>query len=355
MSFLWEKLLRPAAFAFEAEHAHDLGIRALKHGLARPFYVADPAFGLDPFELFGLRFANPLGIAAGFDKNGIVTDQLARLGFGFIEAGTVTLHPQPGNPKPRMFRLPGDRALINRLGFNNLGAAALVANVRENQRRCVIGINIGKNKNVPNEEAVEAFAKTFEIVHPVADYIAINVSSPNTPGLRDLQRSDAFEPLVAELQLRNRELGRKPLLVKIAPDLDDAGIKEITDICIDAGIDGMIATNTTIARGSLRTPNVEHIGDGGLSGAPLFDRSNDVIRTVFRHSGGRMPIIGVGGVFTANDAFAKISAGASLIQAYTGFVYGGPTFAKEIVTGLGKILRDRGFADVESAVGCGAL
>ncbi|MBX3298385.1 MAG: quinone-dependent dihydroorotate dehydrogenase [Acidobacteria bacterium] len=355
MSFLWEKLLRPAAFAFEAEHAHDLGIRALKHGLARAFYVEDPAFGLNPFELFGLRFANPLGIAAGFDKNGMVLEPLARLGFGFIEAGTVTLRPQPGNPKPRMFRLPEDRALINRLGFNNLGAAALVANIRENQRRCVIGINIGKNKDVPNEEAVEAFAKTFEVVHPVADYIAINVSSPNTPGLRDLQRSDAFEPLVAELQARNRELGRKPLLVKIAPDLDDAGIKEITDICIDAGIDGMIATNTTVARRALRTPDVEQIGDGGLSGAPLFDRSNDVIRTVFRHSGGRMPIIGVGGVFTANDAFAKISAGASLIQAYTGFVYGGPAFAKEIVTGLGKILRERGFADVRSAVGCEAL
>lgn len=344
--------MRRAAFAFDAEKAHELGMSALKNGLASPFYVADSSFGMEPIELFGLRFANPLGIAAGFDKNGIVVDQLASLGFGFVEVGTVTLKSQPGNPKPRMFRLSENKALINRLGFNNAGAVAVVENLKKIKRNCVVGVNIGKNKDVPNEEAVENYLATFELVYSVADYITVNVSSPNTPGLRDLQNTKSLDDLVAAIQAKNRELGEKPLLVKIAPDLADEDVDEITDVCIANNCAGIIATNTTISRTGIASLVANEAG--GLSGKPLQKRSNEIISRIFRRANGKPAVVGVGGIFDANDAFEKIAAGASLVQAYTGFVYGGPTFAADVNQGLVRILNARGFSGVADAVGIDA-
>lgn len=340
-------------FRLDAERAHEIGIKALKSGLAAPFYCNND-FGFGEIERFGLKFANPLGVAAGFDKNGVAVNQLASLGFGFVEVGTVTLQPQKGNPKPRIFRLPDDNALINRLGFNNDGAELIAARLSKLDRRGLVGVNIGKNKDVPNEEAVENYLACFEIVHPVADYVAINISSPNTPNLRDLQQTESLGALLSALQLRNSQLGRKPLLVKIAPDLTDAEIESAIDVCLSRRVDGVIATNTTTAREGLKAHDVEQLGDGGLSGEPLANRSNEVISTIYRYSKEKLPIIGVGGIFTAEDAFAKIAAGASLVQAYTGFVYGGPTFAREINSGLAGILKERGFKSIDEAVGSGA-
>jgi dihydroorotate dehydrogenase len=364
MGLVWEKIVRPVMFGLDAEHAHELGMKALTLGLARPFSTSEvslPEFG--NIERLGLTFKNPVGIAAGFDKNALAVNELASLGFGFVEVGTVTLRPQKGNEKPRLFRLPEDKALINRLGFNNDGAEAVAERLKRLNRKCVVGVNIGKNKDVPNEEAVENYLACFDIVHPFADYIAVNVSSPNTPNLRELQRTESLDALLAALQSRNRELndsGRNatveervqtPLLVKIAPDLSKQDIEEIVDICRSHSISGIIATNTTISREGLKTSETEKFGEGGLSGKPLARRANDVISTIFRHSKGKLPIIGVGGIFTAEDAFDKIAAGASLLQAYTGFVYGGPRFANEINTDLAAILTSRGFSRIDDAIG----
>lgn len=339
-------------FGLDAERAHELGIEALRLGLAAPFGGVERAeYG--SIERFGLKFANPLGLAAGFDKNGVVVNQLASLGFGFVEVGTVTFESQPGNPKPRMFRLPEDKALINRLGFNNDGAVVVAQRLKKLERKCIVGVNIGKNKNVPNEDATENYLKSFNLVHPVADYVAVNISSPNTPNLRELQRSERLEELVVALVSRNIELGRKPLLVKIAPDLSDAEIEAIVDICLRYEIDGVIATNTTISRNGLKT-DTEKIGDGGLSGKPLKQRSSEVISSIYKYSKGRLRIMGVGGIFTAEDAFAKIAAGASLIQVYTGFVYGGPSLAVDITTGLAGILKKHGFETLDQAIGTAA-
>ncbi len=349
MGALWQKLIRPVIFGLDAERAHELGIEALRLGLAAPFAHSDASkFG--KIERFGLKFANPLGIAAGFDKNGVVVNQLASLGFGFVEVGTVTLDPQPGNPKPRMFRLPEDKALINRLGFNNDGALTVAERLKKLDRKCIVGVNIGKNKNIPNTEATENYLKSFDLVHPVADYVALNISSPNTPNLRELQKSENLEELVGTLVSRNIELGPKPLLVKIAPDLSEAEIEAIVDICLRFEINGLIATNTTISRDGLKT-DTGTIGDGGLSGIPLQQRSNEVISSIYKYSKGKLPIIGGGGIFTATDAFAKIAAGASLIQSYTGFIYGGPTFARDVVNGLDAILKKRGFENLDQATG----
>jgi dihydroorotate dehydrogenase len=357
MASLYEKLLRPIAFSLDAERAHELGIEALRLGLAsdaaqraamKRYAFESPA----EVERFGLRFKNPLGVAAGFDKNGIVVNQLAALGFGFVEVGTVTLRPQKGNEKPRVFRLPEDKALINRLGFNNQGAKVVAERLRKLRvRKCVVGVNIGKNKDVPNEEAVGNYLATFDLVHPIADYIAVNISSPNTPNLRELQKGESLEELVRALTERNHSLGIKPLLVKIAPDLNEAEIEAIVDVCLRFGVTGIIATNTTISRDNLRTKNVGTFGSGGLSGRPVAARSNEVIRSIYKVSNGTLPIVGVGGIFTAEDAFEKIAAGASLVQAYTGFVYGGPSFARDINKGLTRILKERGFASLDEAVG----
>lgn len=344
----YDSLIRPLLFKLPPELAHEIGIGALRFGLGSKKaqdISADEQFG--DIERFGLGFKNPLGMAAGFDKNGMVVDQLAALGFGFVEVGTVTLVPQPGNEKPRLFRLPDDKALINRLGFNNQGATRISARLGKIERSCIIGVNIGKNKNVPNEEAVENYLKCFELIHGVADYVAINISSPNTPNLRELQRAENLEELLTALQERNV----KPLLVKIAPDLSDAEIEAIVDICTRLEVSGIIATNTTVSREGLKTVDPERFGSGGLSGKPLAERSNKVISTIHRYSKGKMPVIGVGGIFTAEDAFEKIAAGACLVQAYTGFIYRGPSFAYEINGGLARILKEKGFANIDEAVG----
>ena len=329
-------------------------------------------YGFGKIERFGLKFSNPLGIAAGFDKNGVVVNQLAALGFGFVEAGTVTYEPQPGNTKPRLFRLPKDQALINRLGFNNDGAAVVAERLSKLKRECIVGVNIGRNKDVSNDHAIDNYLKCFDLVYPVADYIAVNVSSPNTPGLRDLQQADSLNDLLKELGKRSAVLSTrfsgqeptevgtqnsgsqnslKPLLVKISPDLTDGEIEAVADVAIKNGIAGIIATNTTISRENLVTPDVAAMGVGGLSGRPLTKRANEVVGSLYRYSKGRITIVGVGGIFTAEDAFERIAAGASLIQAYTGFVYGGPDFPAKILGGLSKILKERGFKTLDEAVG----
>lgn len=336
-------------FRLDAESAHDAGMKALRTGLAAPFYGKHESERCRT-SLFGLNFDNPLGLAAGFDKNALATGPLASLGFGFVEVGTVTYEPQSGNPKPRMFRLPEDKAVINRLGFNNQGAKAIAERLRTIDRKCVIGVNIGKNKDVPNEEAVENYLATFDLVHEYADYLVINISSPNTPNLRELQRSDNLDELLGSLQVRNRELGSKPLLVKIAPDLSQPEIEAAVDITLKHELSGIIATNTTISREGLRTATAD-LGAGGLSGTPLRERSTEVISTIYRYSQGKLPIIGVGGLMNAHDAFDKIAAGASLVQAYTGFIYGGPRFPQDVVRGLDRILKEKGIASLADAVG----
>ncbi len=360
---IYNRLIRPILFRIQPEKAHEFGVNSLKIGLgSKPLQnFARKKFSCNSFgklERFGLKFANPLGIAAGFDKNAVVVNQLAAVGFGFIEVGTVTFEPQKGNPKPRMFRLPEDSALINRLGFNNQGTKKVVERLKTSRPDCVLGVNIGKNKNVPNEEAIENYLASFDLAHEVADYIAVNVSSPNTPNLRELQKSDNLEELLGALQNRNSELNEKhqrktPLLVKIAPDLSDFEIEAIAHICLKLNISGVVATNTTISRLSLLTGEneIKQIGNGGLSGKPIAKRSNEVIEKIYKYSNGKLPIIGVGGIFTAEDAFQKIASGASLLQAYTGFVYGGITFARDVNFGLVKILEEKGFKSLDEAIG----
>jgi dihydroorotate dehydrogenase len=354
MSLLWEKLIRPVLFRLDAERAHKLGMAALRAGLADKL-----GFGIDaaavprylgPIRRFGLKFNNPIGLAAGFDKNALAVERLAKLGFGFVEVGTVTYRPQEGNPKPRLFRLPEQQALINRLGFNNDGAEVIAERLsRLDRGSCVVGVNIGRNKDVGNDDAVENYLSTFDLVSPYADYIAINVSSPNTPGLRDLQQAENLETLLRAIQSRN--VRERPILVKIAPDLSDGGIEEVADLCLRLEISGIIATNTTTSRTNIREELARRIGSGGLSGRPLERRSTEVVSTIYRHTKGKLPIIGVGGIFDADDAFRKIAAGASLIQIYTGFVYGGPGFVRSLAEDLSKALKEREFASLDQAIG----
>jgi dihydroorotate dehydrogenase len=328
--------------------------------------IASRRFRREPFgklQRFGLEFSNPVGLAAGFDKNGTAAQALAALGFGSIEVGSVTSEPQPGNPRPRLFRLPRDRALINRAGFNNCGAAQLAEHIRRRRPECVLGVNIGKSRRVRIEDAISDYLKSFEAVYDVADYIAINVSSPNTPNLRELQRPELLIELLKSLQQRNDELAlsgsylqQKPLLLKIAPDLSESEIESLVDVATSLKIAGLIATNTTISREGLQTSTaeVEAFGQGGLSGAPLQNRSNEVIALIYRLTSGKLPIVGVGGVFTAEDGWEKLCAGASLIQLYTGFIYEGPGVARQINEGLAEILKREGFRTLDEAVGCRA-
>ena len=310
---------------------------------------------------FGLEFANPIGLAAGFDKNGRVADALSALGFGFVEVGTVTNEPQSGNEKPRLFRLPADHGLINRLGFNNCGARQLADNLCQHRPGCVLGVNIGKSRRVAIENAVPDYLAAFETVYDVADYIAVNVSSPNTPNLRELQRQDLLAELLAALQQKNDKLAQaqsrvaKPLLVKIAPDLSESELESIIDVVTRTRVAGIIATNTTTGRSGLQTPpaQLRDYGEGGLSGAPLRNSSNQVVSFIYRATKGRLPIVGVGGVFTAADAWEKICAGASLIQLYTGFIYEGPGIVRKINEDLPEILQREGFNSIDDAIGCG--
>jgi dihydroorotate dehydrogenase len=359
---VYRSLVRPILFRLPPETAHELALHSLpliKSFIGRPFESA-----MLNTDLFNLWFRNPVGLAAGFDKNGVALEPLAALGFGFIEAGTVTFHPQPGNPKPRMFRLAQDQALINRAGFNNAGAAAFVRRVEGHRPNdCVLGISIGKSKITPLEEATEDYLASFDLVYKLADYIAINVSSPNTPQLRELQQSEQLTSLLVALQTRNRELQKQygrvqpvPLLVKISPDLQRGELETIVDVIQRLQIDGIIATNTTTTRDNLRTDKttVDAFGAGGLSGKPLTTRATQMIADLYQLTHGRIPLIGVGGIFSAQDAWEKICAGASLVQLYTGFIYKGPRIVRQINEELVDILRREGFANIEAAIGSGA-
>jgi dihydroorotate dehydrogenase len=365
---LYRSIVRPILFCLPAESAHELAMSSLSIALRSDFVrrSVESKLWSAPFgELrrFGLSFSNPVGLAAGFDKEGTAAQALAALGFGFIEVGTVTRKPQPGNPRPRIFRLPEDQALVNRAGFNNCGAAKLAENIAQRRPANVLGVNIGKSRDVPIEEAIPDYLASFAAVYPVADFIAVNVSSPNTPNLRELQRADLLDELLKVLQRRNRELATqlslpnaRPLLVKIAPDLTEGEIESIVDVAMRNTIDGLIATNTTVSRNGLRSAKakVESCGEGGLSGAPLRKPSNEVIAQLYRLTSGQLPIIGVGGVFTAEDAWEKICAGAGLIELYTGFIYEGPTVAKRINEGLAEILKREAFRSLDEAIGSSA-
>jgi dihydroorotate dehydrogenase len=284
-------------------------------------------------EVFGLRFRNPVGLAAGFDKDAKLIDELDGLGFGFIEIGTLTPRPQAGNPKPRLFRLPKDRALINRMGFNNEGVLAAVDRLKKRNTSIIVGGNIGKNKDTPNEKALDDYAYCFQALYNYVDYFVVNVSSPNTPGLRELQEKEPLQKLLAYVKgLSLSQPKPKPILLKIAPDLNDSQLLDIVSILQLTKIDGVIATNTTISRDGLLTDSVEveTIGNGGLSGKPLSSRSTEVIQFLRKNLGAGFPIIGVGGIMSTQDAIDKLKAGADLIQIYTGFIYEGPGFAKAI-------------------------
>ncbi len=297
-----------------------------------------------PVEVFGLRFPNPIGLAAGFDKNAVAVPALAALGFGFVEVGTVTRLAQPGNPRPRLFRLPGDAALINRMGFNNQGANAVAARLaRERRANVPLGISLGKSKATLLEEAEADYIASLDALYPYGDYFAVNVSSPNTPGLRELQERDRLDALMKALLGRLRERAEeerrpapKPLLVKVAPDLDGAALDDVLGVCLARGASGLIAVNTTLSRDGLsaQTPSTLRDEPGGLSGRPLLARALAAVRRLAERSGGRLPLIGCGGVSTPDDACRMLDAGASLVQLYTGFIYEGPGLPRRLVRGL---------------------
>ena len=306
---------------------------------------------------FGHELPGPLGLAAGFDKDAKGTGPLLALGFGFVEIGTVTAEPQPGNPRPRLFRLPRDRALVNRMGFNNEGA---VAAARRLVRRGpgVVGANIGKTKRVADDAAIDDFTDSARRLAPLADYLVVNVSSPNTPGLRDLQAVDKLRPLLVAVRTacdQASPMRRIPLLVKIAPDLADADIDAVADLALELGLDGIIATNTTIARTGLATAEhtVAALGAGGLSGAPVKARALAVLRRLRARVGTRVTLVAVGGIETGDDAWERVLAGATLLQAYTGFVYGGPGWPRRVQRDLARRAREAGYDKVQDAVGAG--
>ncbi|WP_084350737.1 quinone-dependent dihydroorotate dehydrogenase [Millisia brevis] len=314
--------------------------------LARVLTVRDRSLRV---RAFGVDFPNPVGLAAGFDKNADGVDTWRALGFGFAEVGTVTADGQPGNPMPRLFRLPADRALINRMGFNNHGAGHAANNLRRRRGGIPIGINIGKTKVVPLEQASADYLSSTTLLSPLADFLVVNVSSPNTPGLRDLQAIESLRPLLTTV----REMSSAPVLVKIAPDLSDADVDAIADLAVELDLAGIVATNTTIGREGLRThrADVERIGAGGLSGPPVAARSVEVLRRLRARVGDRLVLISVGGIETPEQAWERITAGATLVQGYTGFIYGGPFWIRRINKGIAAKLKQGGFADLAAAVG----
>lgn len=338
ISAMYKSILRPILFKSDPEEIHHFtfsSVRRLfkvpgsKNIIKKLYQVNDTRLER---EVFGLKFKNPVGLAAGFDKDAKLYKELSHFGFGFIEIGTVTPKPQPGNPKKRLFRLKEDQAIINRMGFNNGGVAEAVVRLQKN-KNVLIGGNIGKNKVTPNDEAVNDYILCFNALFSVVDYFVVNVSSPNTPGLRELQDKEPLTKLLATLQdLNAQKEKRKPILLKIAPDLTEDQLLDIIDIVATTKIDGVIATNTTISREGLTSVNKEEIG--GLSGKPLTKRSTEVIRFLSERSDKAFPIIGVGGIHSAQDALEKIEAGASLVQLYTGFIYEGPQLIKDINTEL---------------------
>ncbi len=364
---LYRKILRPLLFTLPPETAHEMAVNMLSFALRTETirrlaaqHFARSTFG--ELRRFGLNFTNPVGLAAGFDKSGRIACELAALGFGFIEVGTVTHLPQPGNAQPRLFRLPADRALINRQGFNNEGAAALAERLGHGKPGCVLGINIGKSRIINIEDATPDYLASFKLVRTHADYVAINISSPNTPNLRELQRADRLSTLIEALQRANHEdsalkiRAPVPLLIKVSPDLSISDLEMIVDVAMRAKVSGIIATNTTTARTNLlATPaRIAACGEGGLSGAPLRARSTGFIATLRRLSRGSLEIVGVGGIFNADDAWEKICAGASLVQLYTGLIYEGVGVVRDINEGLATLMQHDGFCTLDEAVGCRA-
>ena len=353
---LWRAVLKPLLFLLPAEVAHQVAFRGLRLALAVPGVrplVRRLARAEDPVlrtEAFGVSFPNPVGLAAGFDKDAVGFRELSALGFGFVEVGTVTPEPQPGNPRPRLFRLPGDRALVNRFGFNSAGVDAARGRLERRVGEGVVGANVGKNKATGEAGEVDDYVRGARALAPLADYLAVNVSSPNTPGLRDLQAVGRLRPILAAVL---DAAGDTPVLVKIAPDLSDEDVDAVADLALDLGLAGIIATNTTIARDGLATPaaEVEALGAGGVSGAPLKARALEVLRRLRARTGDRLVLVAAGGIEDADDAWERIRAGATLVQLYTGFVYGGPSTPARVGRGLAAHAREEGFARVQDAVG----
>jgi len=337
------QFIKPFLFLLSAEKAHYITLQLFEWSLKFPFLkdivLKDIAIKNEGFEIeqFGIRFKNPIGLAAGFDKNANYLHLMDKLGFGFIEVGTVTPKPQIGNAKPRLFRLVKDKALINRMGFNNEGLDVMVERLKKINLDIVIGGNLGKNKITPNDEAVEDYKKGFAALYPYVDYFVINVSSPNTPGLRDLQDKEPLTKIINALaDLNNAKAYPKPILLKIAPDLSNDQLEDIIDIVNDCDLSGLITTNTTISREGLTTDKtkIEKIGNGGLSGAPVFTKSNEVLKYLKLNLPSEFPIVGVGGITDAESALKKMDLGSSLIQIYSGLVFYGPTLVKDILAAL---------------------
>ena len=336
---MYKLFLRPLLFLFDPEQIHGFVFGTLKIMSKIPGFkmlmnqLFDNKYPQLSRNILGLTFDNPVGLAAGFDKEAKLIDELADFGFGFIEIGTLTPQPQPGNDKPRLFRLQQDQGLINRMGFNNMGVVTAVGKLKMKKSKIIVGGNIGKNKNTPNEKALDDYAYCFEALHPYVDYFVVNVSSPNTPGLRELQEKEPLRKLLSYVKSLSLSKEKpKPVLLKIAPDLTNSQLDDIIQILKETKTDGVVATNTSISRDGLITPSsqLEKIGNGGLSGKPLMNRSNEVIRYLRERLGKNYPIIGVGGIMTEGDAIEKIKAGADLLQIYTGFIYEGPGLVKRI-------------------------
>ncbi len=362
MGWFHKKVLRPLLFRRDSEQAHNFVVARLAQASRSSFAcrLVEKLYGSPelPTDVFGLKFPNPVGLAAGMDKHAAAVPGWAAMGFGFSELGGVTWHAQPGNPKPRMFRAIPDEAVINRMGFNNSGAEAVAQKLsawKSSGRwpKHPVGINLGKSKVTPLEQAAQDYADSFRVLRDLADFFVVNVSSPNTPNLRQLQDKAALDEIFAALQALNTT--QKPILVKVAPDLSFEALDEILELVGPRNIAGIVATNTTITRPQTNDPALQKIyaETGGLSGRPLRARSTEIIRHLFKQTKGKLPIIGVGGIFNADDAWEKIISGASLVQVYTGLVYEGPGLASKIVTGLQKKLADRGLKNLSEAVGSG--
>ena len=359
MGWIYRNCLRTLLFRQESETAHNRVLKGLSIASRFPVLpvLTDCLYGAPdlPVEFAGLRFSNPIGLAAGMDKSAAAVPMWERLGFGFTELGGVTRHAQPGNDTPRMFRAAADRALVNRMGFNNPGAEAFANSLskwraRDNWPNHPIGINLGKSKITPLEKAAEDYAFSFRTLQELADFFVVNVSSPNTPNLRKLQDKSALDEILKTLRTVNSE---KPLLIKIAPDLTPKAIDEVLDLTANHSLAGIVATNTTIERPDTNDVQCKktYTETGGLSGAPLCQRSTEIIAHIHKQTSGKLPIIGVGGIFTAEDAWGKITAGASLLQVYTGLVYEGPSIAGDIVRGLISRMEKEGVLSLEEVVG----
>ncbi len=339
---MYQSLLRPLAFKFDPEWVHERALALLARGMVSAPSFSDPRLSQ---EMFRIRFENPIGLAAGFDKNAVALDHWHRLGFGHAEIGTVTFHPQPGNPKPRMFRLPQDRGLINRLGFNNHGAEALAARLAIAKPKLPYGINLGKSKITELADAAEDYQKSFRLLHKFGDYFVVNVSSPNTPGLRTLQEKRALLDILTAMQEVD---ATRPVFVKVAPDLELSALDDVVQVAVEKKLTGLIATNTTLSREGLsHDPNES----GGLSGAPLLQKANGVLRHLYQSCPRDMILVGVGGIMSGEDIYEKIALGAHICQIYTGWIYAGPPFVPVAMRELAQLMSRDGVTSLDDLRG----